>query len=264
MPAMSARTCMSILALLALLLSATIPTARAQATDADAACRTAAELLKLQWPLTETRARLLRDGAELRVLTVGSSSTQGHGASGPEMTYPAQLSAELTRRHPALRVSMHNIGAGGTDVHHAIARMEQELPELRPHMVIWQVGANDAIRGMSPRLFADALDRGLRLLRTAGAEVLLLPPQFAPRVLQSADLETYLEIIDRAAETHRVAAFRRFEIGRAAAEAYPDPATFLIADGLHHNDLGYRCLALQIAAALEGDAESGSRQMAGD
>ena len=127
MPAMSARTCMSIAALLALLLSATVPAARAQATDADAACRTATELLKLQWPLTETRARLLRDGAELRVLAVGSSSTQGHGASAPEMTYPAQLRAELTRRHPALRVSMHNIGAGGTDVHHAIARMEQEL-----------------------------------------------------------------------------------------------------------------------------------------
>src|SRR4051794_20570366 len=46
----------------------------------------------------------------LRIVAVGSSSTEGAGASGPTKTYPAQLDAILEQRFPGTKIEVINKG----------------------------------------------------------------------------------------------------------------------------------------------------------
>ena len=193
-------------------------------------------------------AAALRDG-NLRIAAFGSSSTWGQGASSPDLAYPARLQALLRAARPGARIVVVNFGAGGTDAEHAVERMRHELPSLRPHLILWQVGANDAMRGLPLDGLAAALDDGIALARRAGADVLLVPPQSAPRLLDVPNLADYLAAVDKAGLRHDVTVFPRFALMRAA----PDPAAFIDPDGLHLNDLGYRCWAEQIAFTILGE-----------
>ena len=48
--------------------------------------------------------------------------------------------------------------------------------------MIWQVGTNEALRGMDPARFDALLDEGLRRLAAAGSDVVLMDYQIAPRM----------------------------------------------------------------------------------
>jgi acyl-CoA thioesterase-1 len=58
-------------------------------------------------------ARAIRRGEALVIVAIGSSSTQGVGASDQAHTYPALLAEELQRRWPRLAVTVVNKGVGG-------------------------------------------------------------------------------------------------------------------------------------------------------
>ncbi|MBU2089201.1 MAG: SGNH/GDSL hydrolase family protein, partial [Alphaproteobacteria bacterium] len=218
----------------------------------DALCRTKNEFLKMDMPLPGFYLRM-KGEEELRILAVGSSSTQGHGASKPEYAYPAQLQKELQRVRPD--ISVNNIGVGGTVARDAVDQLRLQLPSWQPHLVIWQVGANDAIRNVPLDEFESALNAGLNLLNEAGVETVLMPPQYAPMVAESKGLLSYLETINAAGKLHSVAIFRRYDITKLADDGKGGMKAYLIDDGLHHNDLGYRCLAQQLAASLMGGFE---------
>jgi acyl-CoA thioesterase I len=220
--------------------------------EVDARCRAPDELLALDTGLATTRARLAR-GDPLTIVAIGSSSTQGYGASSPARTYPAQLEAMLRARHPRGAVKVLNMGIGGELAVQMVGRFERDVLAHQPDLVIWQTGANDAIRGADLQEFATALDRGLDLLRTRGLDVILMPPQYSARVAAAPYSEAYLELIRIAAARHRVSLFRRYEIMRTLAAARTDALNgMLTADGLHLNDLGYQCLAAQVVAAING------------
>ena len=84
-------------------------------------------------PLSVTAARLphvrqaLERRAPLRIVAIGSSSTEGVGASTPARTYPARLEAILERRHPDLPVEVLNRGKGGESVVETEPRLESAL-----------------------------------------------------------------------------------------------------------------------------------------
>ena len=58
--------------------------------NAEMQCRASRELLDVGNPLDIARTAVA-DDRELRIVALGSSSTQGYGASNPQFAYPAQL-----------------------------------------------------------------------------------------------------------------------------------------------------------------------------
>ena len=60
-------------------------------------CTAPQEMTRFGVRLANT-ARAIRSGKALVILAIGSSSTQGVGASDPAHTYPALLAKELRRR----------------------------------------------------------------------------------------------------------------------------------------------------------------------
>jgi lysophospholipase L1-like esterase len=187
----------------------------------------------------------------LKIVTIGSSSTQGIGASAPELAYPAQLEARLRAALPGVRVKVINRGIGGEDAAQNLARFDADVLALRPSLVIWQAGANMAMRQGDPQRFRTLLERGVELLKGEGVEVILVDSQAAPRVLASPRNDDFLAAVRNTAHDQEVGLFSRFALMQAWRAQDPARTDSLVgADQLHHTDAGYACMADGLAAMI--------------
>jgi hypothetical protein len=76
------------------------------------------------------------------ILSVGDSHT--YGLPLPEEdAYPAQLQAALASRHPDLDFRVVNLGIAGLNSTFVANRLERQMFQLRPHLVIVWVGVNN-------------------------------------------------------------------------------------------------------------------------
>ncbi|MEJ1935365.1 SGNH/GDSL hydrolase family protein, partial [Nostoc sp. NIES-2111] len=140
-------------------------TSRAGPASAPAAC--AAPAAGQQLPALPRVAFRLKGTGPLRILAIGSSSTQGVGASSRAASYPARLEAEL---EPLLKhgdVEVENAGVGGETADQTLERLKTFAAERRFDLVIWQVGTNDAVRGGSEDAFLARLRQGIAAVKAS-------------------------------------------------------------------------------------------------
>ncbi|HET6184590.1 MAG TPA: SGNH/GDSL hydrolase family protein [Acetobacteraceae bacterium] len=227
---------------------------------AGAPCPPAAPGLSL--PLPHLRAAL---GAhrELVIVALGSSSTEGIGASDPAHTYPAILQAALSAALPGAHVSVLNRGIGGQDALAERARIEADAIAPRPQLVIWQAGANAALHHDDPALFRDLIGGGVRELLHAGIDVVLMDNQRSPKLLASGHSAELNQALADTADRAGVGLFSRDRLMAEWERGGEPPAGFVAADALHLNDRGYACvaeaLAREIAASLKAGAGVAAR-----
>jgi acyl-CoA thioesterase I len=211
-------------------------------------CRAPAELIDVGTPLPRL-ARALAEGRVPVVVALGSSSTQGTGASRPGLSYPSRLAEELRQRH-GVALKVLNMGIGGETTSDMLRRFERDVLRYRPDLVVWQVGSNTAVRHIDPGAHYKALEAGVVRLRGAGIDVVLMSPQYAPRVIASPRHLEILVELDRLAAKTGSGVFRRFEIMRSWFADGVGFETMLSPDGLHMNDWSYGCLARLLADAI--------------
>jgi acyl-CoA thioesterase-1 len=193
-------------------------------------------------PVVEAR---LDPGRPLTIVALGSSSTEGAGASSPQASYPARLEAALRAALPGRTVRVINAGRSGQTSDEMLARIETQVVHRRPALVIWQAGGNEALKGKSPEEFARVMREGLRRLAAAGIPVVLMDNQRSPRMV-GAGGERFDAVLADLARPQGIGLFRR----GAWQAAAPDPAALNAEDGLHMNDAGYACLASALAEAI--------------
>ena len=205
-------------------------------------------------PLVLPRVKdAIANNREVTVVALGSSSTAGWHATDIAHSYPAILQSTLNAALPNAHFAVLNRGVGGQDVAEMLPRLERDVLGVRPTLVIWQVGANGAMRRMAPDLFKRQLISGVQRLREAKVDVILMDNQRAPAILASPD---HIRIDQAMADVAAAAGAGLF--GRGAlmdqwrVSGYPYER-FVSDDGVHHNDFGYRCVAGALAASiLEG------------
>src|SRR5712691_2819425 len=95
----------------------------------------------LSAPLSHVARRLARHKA-VTIVAIGSSSTAGVGASTAEASYPSRLEAALRARFPGAQITILNRGVSGEDAREMLARMDYDVRDLHPDLVLWQVGTN--------------------------------------------------------------------------------------------------------------------------
>lgn len=213
----------------------------------------------IQQPLEQTAARI-NAGEPLNIIAIGSSSTVGVGASGPDQTYPSRLQVALRAYFPGLDIQVINRGISGQDAPEEAVRLSTDVVALHPDLVIWQVGTNAVLRRDDLSNDGRWLREGVGLLKDAGIDVILMDLQYAPRVLDRPSVNTMEDLIADAANDAHVGLFRRFALMRYWQRVHPaEAATTIGADGLHMTDAGYGCLADQLAAALEANWLSGEK-----
>jgi lysophospholipase L1-like esterase len=189
-------------------------------------------------------AAKLAAGQPVVIVAFGSSSTQGYGSSAPEFTYPSRLAAQLRRQYRGADITVLNQGVGGEDAPEMMKRL-QTVIDVKPDLVIWQVGTNAVLRNLDPADTAKQVEDGVTRIQAAHADVVLVDPQYSPRVIERAESAgRMVKMLGRVAELRHVGFFPRFEVMRTWHDQQALPVdSFVIADGLHMNDWGYACFA---------------------
>jgi hypothetical protein len=133
-----------------------------------------------------------------------------------------------------------------------LARLKIDVLDEKPTLVIWQVGTNSVLRDHSVEQVSNNIDEGLEMIKAAGADVILVDPQYVPRVLaKPEDAESMVKMIDKKGRRFKVGVFHRFAVMRHWRETSAIPfETFTAPDGLHHNDWSYACWAKLLSAGI--------------
>jgi len=190
-------------------------------------------------------ASKLANGKPVVIVAFGSSSTAGYGASSPEFNYPNRLARQLHREYPTADISVINAGIGGEDAPEMMKRLQTSVIDVHPDLVIWQVGTNAVLRNLDPAQTAKLVEEGVSRIQAAGSDVVLVDPQYSPRVTERAEsANRMVKLLGRVAKLRHVGLFPRFEVMREWHEKQAIPVEgFVNSDGLHMNDWGYACFA---------------------
>lgn len=194
-------------------------------------------------------ARKLAEGEPVVIVAFGSSSTQGYGSTSPAYNYPNRLAQRLRRHYPTADITVINSGKGGEDAPEMMARLKSTVLDAKPDLVIWQVGTNAILRNLDPAETGKLVEEGIAAIQAAGSDIVLVDPQYAPRVNERAESAgKMIAALGRLAELRRIGIFPRFEVMKDWHEKQALPFdSFVIADGLHMNDWGYACFAQLLA-----------------
>jgi lysophospholipase L1-like esterase len=227
--------------------------------SAPATCTAPTDLARFERPLIHTMRRLA-NGQPLTIVAIGSSSTAGAGASSPDTTYPSRLAVELRTRFPGREITVLNRGVNGEETDNMMARFAGDVLAAHPQLVLWQIGTNSVLRDHPLNPHAVQLHDGIEQLKGAGADVVLIDPQFAPAVLAKSETSGMVEQIALAAKQEDVDLFRRFAVMRDWHDVqHLSFGTFVSPDQLHMNDWSYACLAKLLGGAI---AEAATRPIA--
>lgn len=169
------------------------------------------------------------------VLAIGDSVTFGTGA-GMGKDFPSQL---------ALRTGwvIHNRGIPGDTSEGVNRRINEVLIDVRPELVLLEIGGNDFIRRISNSEVKENIRAVLKKIKAQGIPVVMIAvPQFSPLGVvfgQLPDASLYAELA--AEENVRL-------IPDVFADVLSDNR--LKADTIHPNEDGYEKMAEGIAEAL--------------
>jgi acyl-CoA thioesterase-1 len=214
------------------------------------ACSAAADLARLNRPLARLAHRIAV-GDPIKIVAFGSSSTAGAGASSSDTAYPARLAVELRTLLPGHAITVLNRGISGEEVVDMLKRLDRDVLAEKPDLVLWQVGTNAVLRDENLVEVGAAIHEGLARLNASGADVVLIDPQYAPKVIAKPEIEDMIHLIAAMAKKENVNLFPRFAVMHAWTGANGVPFNrFVSADNLHMNDWGYGCLAKIVAGSI--------------
>ena len=157
-------------------------------------------------------------------LALGTSSTVGGIAPGRKFAGPPSDRAFPLQMANAIRTAIPNIVVkvtvrGGrsllaTDM---LSMMRTELAAARYDLVLWQTGTVEAVRNVAPGEFAQTLSEGAEAVDEAGANLILVDPQFSRFLQTNSNLEPYEQGLQQVAAMPGVVLFRRYDLMRVWA-----------------------------------------------
>jgi lysophospholipase L1-like esterase len=214
---------------------------------ADETCPAAHDLPVPRLPHTRLA---LATNQPILIVALGSSSTRGWMATDVGHSYPAILQRLLNENVPHASVAVINRGIGGQDAPEELTRMDADVLAIRPQLVIWQAGANGAIRDAPPTTFKKLMQQGITKLKAAGVDVILMDNQRSPRILAAPDHVQVETAMREVAAATGVNMFSRGALMDQWAAAGAPNEDFVAPDGLHMNNRGYFCLATALGDVI--------------
>ncbi|HET7805811.1 MAG TPA: GDSL-type esterase/lipase family protein [Pseudolabrys sp.] len=227
-----------------------------------AECRVAAHLAESSYPLPKS-ARALAE-KKFNILVLGAGSSQLPGANGVKNAYPARLQEALADQLKGVEVNVTTDIKARRTAAEMVNALPASLSTAKPALMIWQTGTTDAMRAVDPDQFSQALDAGINMARSAGADTVLVNAQYSPRTESMIALSTYSEDMRWVALQQEVPLFDRFSIMRlwsdlGTFDLYSATKKLDIAERVH-DCIGRLLADLVIAAAKPAEPPAnGSR-----
>jgi lysophospholipase L1-like esterase len=215
-------------------------------------------------PQTE---RLLAGGAEaVRIVCFGDSITGVYYHTGGLRAWPELLELALRQEFPKAAVKVFNAGISGNTTTAALVRMQRDVLDRKPHLVVAMFGMNDLAYGPADAAkdaaqkaaYRANLEEIVSRSRAAGAEVLLMTPnsvypEAAPArpperlaefagSLRDVGAALNVPVVDAFAEYERL---RRDDVGRWRQ---------MMSETIHPSQSGHQVFAELVAGAICGRA----------
>lgn len=176
----------------------------------------------------------------LRIVALGDSLMAGYGLPA-DAAFPVRLEAALKAKGYDVRVI--SAGVSGDTASGGLARLDWAVP-VGAQAAIVELGGNDALRGIDPKVTRDALEAIVRRLKEKRVEVLLAGMQ-APRNLGAEYAAGFDAIYPDIAKKHDVLLYPFFLDGVVA-----DPKLNL-RDGIHPTAKGVDTIVARMLPAVE-------------
>ena len=222
----------------------------AQAGDPAPTCDAPMQMIRFSKPLTHFLQKL-NTTEPITIVAIGSSSTAGAGASSPAANYPSRLQVELNRHFPGHSITVLNRGVGGEEIGDMLKRFDLAVVAAKPDLVLWQFGTNAVIQDQRLGDDAASIRLGLATIRSVGADIVLIDPQFAPKVISKPEASQMVELMGISAKQENVDLFPRFAMMKRWYDFdHMKFDAFISPDGLHMNDWSYDCLARALGDAI--------------
>ena len=209
------------------------------------------DIVGFKYPLPNL-ARSLKQ-RNTKIVAFGSSSTAGTRLVVP---YPAWLElmlrnefgTQMTSEFGKRMINVINRGIGGQDASTELPRMQSDVIDEAPALVIWQVGTNAVFRD-TEFVFEDvvtAIADGLNRLAKIPVDVILMDSQYTTAVVEKPEKKALsdkmVKRISELAEAAGVDVFRRYALMEhwqktIAMREFIDPADDLV---LHLSDWATR------------------------
>ena len=178
--------------------------------------------------------------APVKMVVLGDSLSAGYGLPGQD-AFPAKLAKALEAKGVA--VAMTNAGVSGDTASGGLGRLDWSVPE-GTQAVIVELGANDALRGIDPKVTRTALDGILKKLKDRKIAV-LLAGMYAPRNLGPDYVRDFDGIYPELAKTYDAILYPFFLDGVAGDDKLNQR------DGLHPTAPGIDIIVERIMPKVE-------------
>jgi acyl-CoA thioesterase-1 len=175
-----------------------------------------------------------------KILAFGDSLTAGYGLAA-DQAFPVRLQARL--KADGREVEIINGGVSGDTMAGGLSRLDWALAD-KPDYVLVELGANDMLRGIDPKVTAANLDKILARLTADGTKIMLFGMRSATN--WGEDYRRDFDAIYPAlAAKYKIPIYPFFLEGVALDPALTQP------DGLHPNERGVAVIVDRIAPSVE-------------
>lgn len=176
----------------------------------------------------------------MRIVVLGDSLTAGFGLPA-DAAFPARLAAALKAK--GIAATVINAGVSGDSTTGGLNRLDWSVPE-GSEAVILELGANDSLRGVDPKLTKTTLETILNRLQDRRIPV-LLAGMVAPHNLGKDYVDAFDAIYPALASTHAVVFYPFFLDGVATNPKLNQ------GDGIHPNAAGVDVVVTRILPKVE-------------
>ena len=195
--------------------------------------------------LTFFLSQTVSEARTLTIVAFGDSLTAGYQLP-PDEAFPARL--EALAKSKGLDVVLTNAGVSGDTTADGLARLDWSIPDGTDGVIL-ELGANDALRGLSPEDSAKNLDAMLARLKERKIPVLLAGILAPPNM--GGDYEArFNPIYAELAEKHGAALYPFFLDGVVLDDALK------LDDAMHPNGAGTKVMAEKFFPVFENFLKS--------
>lgn len=176
----------------------------------------------------------------IRIVAFGDSLTAGYQLP-MSAAFPAQLEKALKAK--GLAVEIANAGVSGDTASGGLSRLDWSVPDGTDAVIV-ELGANDMLRGVDPKVTRAALEQIVTRLKQRGIEVLLAGMRAVSNYGEDYTKQ-FNAIYPELATTHNLV-FYPFFLDGIAADAKLNQR-----DGLHPTEAGVETIVTRITPKVE-------------
>jgi len=159
----------------------------------------------------------LQPNRRLDILAVGSGTVLGPEGKHPDDSFSYRMAQQLKAASPQTTIILTVRGGRGLTAEDMLKLIDQALSDHPYQLLLWQTGTVEAVRGLPADAFSRTLAEGAGRAAAAGADLVLIDPQYSRFLRANTDLDPYEAALARAGALPGATLFRRFDLMRTWA-----------------------------------------------